>query len=44
MRLQHDRHREDRALRAGYVTITPLQHDLTEYKQLDRLDRAWSRD
>lgn len=32
------------ALRAGYVTITPLQHDLTEYKQLDRLDRAWSRD
>ncbi len=31
------------ALRAGYVTITPLQHDLTEYKQLDRLDRAWPR-
>lgn len=29
------------ALRAGFVTITPLQHDLTEYKQLDRLDRAW---
>lgn len=32
------------ALRAGFVTITPLQHDLTEYKQLDRLDRAWRED
>lgn len=32
------------ALRAGYVTITPLQHDLTEYQQLDRLSRAWRRD
>lgn len=31
-------------LRAGYVTITPLQHDLTEYRQLDRLDRVWNPD
>ena len=30
------------ALRAGYVTITPLQHDLTEYKQLDRYKQGWS--
>jgi len=31
------------AVRAGYVTITPLQHDLTEYRQLDRFERAWPR-
>jgi hypothetical protein len=24
------------------VTITPLQHDLTEYRELDRLDRIWN--
>lgn len=29
------------ALRAGFVTITPLQHDLTEYEQLRRLKGVW---
>jgi 5'-nucleotidase len=29
------------ALRAGYVTITPLQYDLTQYAQLEHLRRTW---
>jgi len=29
------------ALRAGYITITPLQYDLTQYAQLDYLRKAW---
>ena len=29
------------ALRAGYVTITPLQYDLTQYAQLAHLKGAW---
>lgn len=28
-------------LRAGYVTITPLQYDLTQYAQLKHLREAW---
>lgn len=32
------------ALRAGYVTITPLQHDLTQYEQLRRLENVWAPD
>lgn len=31
------------ALRAGYVTITPLQYDLTQYAQLRHLTEAWPR-
>ena len=29
------------ALRAGYVTITPLQYDLTQYAQLEYLRGVW---
>jgi 5'-nucleotidase len=29
------------ALRAGFITVTPLQYDLTQYAQLDHLSRAW---
>jgi len=29
------------ALRAGYVTITPLQYDLTQYAQLRHLRETW---
>ncbi|MBM4270238.1 MAG: 5'/3'-nucleotidase SurE [Deltaproteobacteria bacterium] len=29
------------ALRAGYITITPLQYDLTQYPQLEYLEGAW---
>jgi len=29
------------ALRAGFVTITPLQYDLTQYAQLAHLQAAW---
>ncbi len=29
------------ALRAGYVTITPLQYDLTQYAQLEHLQSSW---
>jgi 5'-nucleotidase len=30
------------ALRAGYVTITPLQYDLTQYAQLEHLSGIWN--
>ncbi len=30
------------ALRAGFVTITPLQYDLTEYRRLRWLERHWN--
>jgi 5'-nucleotidase len=29
------------ALRAGYITITPLQYDLTQYSQLEYLRSVW---
>jgi len=29
------------ALRAGYITITPLQYDLTQYSQLEYLRGVW---
>jgi 5'-nucleotidase len=29
------------ALREGYITITPLQYDLTQYAQLEHLRGAW---
>ncbi len=29
------------ALRAGYITITPLQYDLTQYAQLEHLRAVW---
>jgi len=29
------------ALRAGFITITPLQYDLTQYAQLEHLRSAW---
>lgn len=29
------------ALRAGFVTVTPLQYDLTQYAQLKHLRQAW---
>ena len=29
------------ALRAGYITVTTLQYDLTQYAQLERFQRAW---
>ena len=32
------------ALRAGYITITPLQYDLTQYAQLRHLKGAWGDD
>ncbi|MBY0275046.1 5'/3'-nucleotidase SurE [Candidatus Binatia bacterium] len=30
------------ALRAGFITITPLQYDLTQYAQLKHLSSAWN--
>jgi 5'-nucleotidase len=31
------------ALRAGFITITPLQYDLTQHAQLRHLSEAWNR-
>src|SRR5438132_1545898 len=30
------------ALRDGYITITPLQYDLTQYAQLQQLSARWA--
>jgi len=39
---EHEEHDTDlSALRDGYVTITPLQYDLTQYAQLKHLRDAW---
>jgi 5'-nucleotidase len=39
---QPEQHATDlSALRDGYITITPLQYDLTQYAQLDHLAASW---